>query len=155
MDTSGLQPKTEEPKESKEPTESKPSYVYFLECSDGSTYIGATVDVDRRLRQHNKELAGGAYKTGSKVKKGGIWECICYVANFPTWNAALQFEWRWKQISRRLPVKLAPRERRLRALKNLLQLDRSTSKAVPYIEWPTPPEIIWNDELAGMVYDML
>jgi structure-specific endonuclease subunit SLX1 len=151
MDKSGFEqnePNTQEPVE-------KPSYVYFLECSDGSTYIGATVDVDRRLRQHNKEISGGAYKTGSKVKKGGIWERICYVANFPTWNAALQFEWRWKQISRRLAANLAPRERRLIALKNLLLLDRPTSKAVAYVEWLTPPEIIWNDEIAKMIYEML
>jgi structure-specific endonuclease subunit SLX1 len=63
--------------------------------------VGATVDVDRRLRQHNKELAGGAHATGMKVNKGETWQRICYVSGFPTWQAALQFEWRWKQISRK------------------------------------------------------
>ena len=31
-----------------------PFFVYLLLSSDNSTYVGATVDLDRRLRQHNK-----------------------------------------------------------------------------------------------------
>jgi len=31
-------------------------YVYLLGCSDGSTYVGATVDIHHRLRQHNGEI---------------------------------------------------------------------------------------------------
>jgi len=124
-------------------------FVYLLESSSGSTYVGATVDVDRRLRQHNKELAGGAHATGMKVNKGETWQRICYVSGFPTWQAALQFEWRWKQISRKLPQNMKPSERRLDALKQLLELDRSTSKAIPYSEWPSFPEVHFTntDEL--------
>ena len=51
-------------------------FVYLLEATNGSTYVGATVDVDRRLKQHNKELAGGAHATGIKVLKGEIWKRI-------------------------------------------------------------------------------
>ena len=124
-------------------------FVYLLESSSGSTYVGATVDVDRRLRQHNKELAGGAHATGMKVNKGETWQRICYVSGFPTWQAALQFEWRWKQISRKLPQNMKPSERRLDALKQLLELDRPTSKAIPYSEWPSFPEVHFTntDEL--------
>jgi len=32
------------------------SYVYLLVSSDNATYVGATVDLNRRLRQHNKEI---------------------------------------------------------------------------------------------------
>ena len=49
------------------------SYVYLLLSSDNATYIGATVDLDRRLRQHNKEIKGGAHATGAKVAKGETW----------------------------------------------------------------------------------
>lgn len=40
--------------------------VYILRCTDGSLYTGVTVDVDRRLREHNGELPGGARYTASR-----------------------------------------------------------------------------------------
>lgn len=40
--------------------------VYVLRCADGSLYTGVTVDVDRRLREHNGELPGGARYTASR-----------------------------------------------------------------------------------------
>jgi structure-specific endonuclease subunit SLX1 len=103
--------------------------------------VGATVDLDHRLRQHNKEIKGGARATSAQVERGETWERVCHVAGFPTWNAALQFEWRWKQITRKLPARMEPLERRIQALKMLLALERPTSKATPYAEWPTPPQV--------------
>jgi len=117
------------------------SFVYLLESSDKATYVGATIDVDRRLRQHNKEIKGGAHATGSKVDKGEYWVRACHVSGFPDWSSALQFEWRWKQLSRKLPQKMYPLERRMNALKELLALERPTSKAMAYIEWPSPPQV--------------
>lgn len=114
-------------------------YVYLLYC-DNSTYVGATVDLDRRLRQHNKEICGGAKATGKKVVKGQIWRRICYVSGFPDWQSTLQFEWRWKQITRTLE-RDEPIVRRMKALKTLIRLEQSTSKAMPFKEWPAPPEI--------------
>jgi len=116
-------------------------YVYCLVSTDGSTYIGATVNLERRLRQHNKELVGGAQITSRKVNKAQSWTCYCYVEGFPNWQACLQFEWRWKQLSRKLS--LSPLEKRKSALSTLLSLERSTTKAIPYAEWPTPPNIIY------------
>ena len=120
-------------------------FVYLLVCDDGSTYIGATVNLERRLRQHNKELVGGAHATGRKVSQGQIWTRYCYVSGFPDWQATLQFEWRWKQISRKLPM-TTPIERRMKALDTLLSLERSTSKAIPFSEWISPPVIHIEDE---------
>jgi len=120
------------------------SFVYLLEATNKSTYIGATVDLERRLKQHNKELAGGAVATGIKVARGETWRRVCYVSGFPDWQSALQFEWRWKQLSRKLPQSMKPLERRMEALKELLSLERSTSKAMPYSEWSTPPEVIYE-----------
>lgn len=114
-------------------------FVYLLQCTDNSTYVGATVDVDRRLRQHNKEIKGGAHATGAKVAAGKSWTRVCYVSGFPDWSAALQFEWRWKQLSRKLPNSMFPLERRMQALQNLLNLERPTSKAVAYTEWENKP----------------
>jgi len=131
------------------------SYVYLLHSTDNSTYVGATVDLDRRLRQHNKIIKGGAHATSMKVNAGQIWERACYVEGFPDWQAALQFEWRWKQISRKLSNKLFPLKRRMIALKELLSLDSSTSKAIPYSQWNSPPNIIFESEIAKNFYNDL
>lgn len=117
------------------------SYVYLLVSTDNSTYVGATVDLERRLRQHNKEIKGGAHATSMKVEKGETWTRACHVSGFPDWPAALQFEWRWKQLSRKLPKKMLPLERRMKALQHLLSLEQSTSKAIPFKNWNVPPEV--------------
>lgn len=129
------------------------SYVYLLLSSDKATYVGATVDLERRLRQHNKEIKGGAHATGSKVEKGENWIRACHVSGFPDWPSALQFEWRWKQLSRKLPQKMYPLERRMNALKQLLALERPTSKAMAYTEWPNPPQVNIEFEEAQKFYE--
>ena len=133
------------------------SYVYLLLATPdrNATYVGATVDLERRLRQHNKEIKGGATATSIKVEKGDIWIRAAYVQGFPDWQAALQFEWRWKQLSRKLPAKMDPLLRRMTALKQLLQLERPTTKAKAYSEWTTSPEIIFGDDLAKEIYSGL
>ena len=116
-------------------------YVYLLVSTSGNTYVGATVDLDRRLRQHNKEIKGGARATSIKVIQGETWTRAAYVSGFPDWKAALQFEWRWKNLSRKLLVRMNPLERRIQALQTLLTLPQSTSKATPYAEWTEPPKV--------------
>ena len=120
-------------------------YVYLLEATGGSTYVGATVDLDHRLRQHNCEIKGGAVATSMKVKRGETWRRVCHVAGFPSWQAALQFEWRWKQLSRSMITLVKnPLERRRAALEKLLALDRSTSKAIAFSEWLSPPQVNYS-----------
>jgi predicted GIY-YIG superfamily endonuclease len=121
-------------------------FVYFIQSTNGSTYIGATVDLDKRIRQHNKEIKGGATATSIKVQRGEAWSYVCYVENFPEWNEALKFEWRWKQISRQIQKSKPsqkPIERRMEALTALLALDKPTTKAVPYSSWERPPNIVY------------
>lgn len=131
-----------------------PFYVYLLLSSDNCTYVGATVDLDKRLRQHNKEIKGGAIATGSKVEKGEVWIRVAHVEGFPDWQAALQFEWRWKQLSRKLQSSVKePLERRAKALKELISLERPTSKAKAYSEWPNPPQIVIEDDEFRKIYD--
>ncbi|HEY7776636.1 MAG TPA: GIY-YIG nuclease family protein, partial [Kineobactrum sp.] len=38
---------------------SRPWCIYLLRCADGSLYTGVTVNLQRRLAQHNGTLGGG------------------------------------------------------------------------------------------------
>ena len=133
--------------------DAKEFFVYLLESSSKrTTYVGATVNLERRLRQHNKELSGGAHATGAKVARGETWRRACHVTGFPTWQAALQFEWRFKQLTRREPssAKQTPLERRQAALQKLMSFPQSTSKAIPYAAWPSGgPVVVW-EQWTGM-----
>jgi structure-specific endonuclease subunit SLX1 len=129
------------------------SYVYLLVSTNGNTYVGATVDLNRRLRQHNKEIKGGAHATGIKVAQGEIWTRAAHISGFPDWQATLQFEWRWKHLSRKYPLKMNPLERRMKALKDLLALERPTSKAITYLEWIEPPEVHCEIDEAKIYYE--
>ena len=82
----------------------KEAFVYCISTIDPPTrtYIGATTDVDRRLRQHNGELSGGARKTSQRP---GQWYRVCYLRGFTSWREALQVEWRWKHFSRQLAAR--------------------------------------------------
>lgn len=121
-------------------------YVYLLESSNHNTYVGATVDLDHRLRQHNMEIKGGAVATSAKVKAGESWIRVCHVEGFPSWSEALKFEWAWKFQSRKLSKRMFPLERRENALDILMTMDRPTSKAIPYSEWETPIKVVWGSE---------
>ncbi len=92
-------------------------YVYLLQSTSGATYVGATIDPDRRLRQHNAELSGGARATAIRRSKGEVWSRRCFVGPFEKIEA-LRFEWRWKFLSRKR--KGDPLEKRWKALEELL-----------------------------------
>ena len=58
------------------------------------TYVGATVNLARRLRQHNGEIKGGAKYTRLGAK--GSWSVVFTVEGFREQREALQFEWALK-----------------------------------------------------------
>jgi len=70
-----------------------PYVCYCLESSTtAKTYVGVTNNLKRRLRQHNRELQGGAKYTST----GGPWILSILVGPFATHQHALHFEWHWK-----------------------------------------------------------
>jgi len=73
-------------------------YVYLLSTvlEPTRTYVGATTNVNRRLKQHNGLLSGGAIAT-SRIPGG--WYRVCYVEGFESKREALRFEWWWKRRS--------------------------------------------------------
>ncbi len=125
------------------------NFCYMLYTEERQTYIGATKDVSRRLRQHNGEIVGGARATGIRVGQGLTWKRACYIKNIPDWRSALQIEWRWKQLGRtRFKAVRDPIMRRLNSLKYLLLiLEKPTSESIPYTLYSSgPPEIVWESE---------
>ena len=92
-------------------------YVYLLATvmPPSKTYVGATLDVDRRLKQHNGQLAGGARATSTVP---GGWYRVCYVSGFENQREALRFEWWWKRRSAKL--RGTPLERRQAALEAMI-----------------------------------
>ena len=51
-------------------------FVYILRCADDSLYTGVTTNPERRLRQHNGELVGGAKYTRLRRPVKLVWEEI-------------------------------------------------------------------------------
>ena len=94
---------TEEP--SKATKETK-YYCYFLGQHNnwtGQTYNGYTVNLSRRLRQHNGEIKGGAWATTAKDK--GAWSFIAALTS-DSWTSvsrAMACEWNCRYPTRKKP----------------------------------------------------
>ena len=78
---------------------SQPEKEYTCYCITNGcrTYVGATVDFNRRIRQHNQEIKGGAKYTKCTP---GEWRLLVRIIGFDTWSDTLKFEWRWKHIKK-------------------------------------------------------
>ena len=91
------------------------------------TYNGATVNITRRLRQHNGEITGGAKFTRGR----GNWEVYCIISGFKTKVAALQAEWRIKRVEgRRRPRKYSGPNGRIDGINKIFQLKQFTKNCV-------------------------
>ena len=103
-------------------------YNYILgNIHNDRTYNGYTVNVKRRLRQHNGELKGGAKYTS---KDPGAWFIVISITSHEfTKHTALSFEW-----SVRYPTNKRPRPReysgvlgRIRSLPHVFQNPKFSS----------------------------
>lgn len=116
-------------------------------------------DPDRRLRQHNGEIKGGARYT---VSRSGHhkWTRVCCVGGFPDKIAALQFEWKWKRLTRSFTGPNAL-YKRMAALSELLKLEKPTKKSVPFDQYSSvatfghKPTINWENSQAKFIYRKL
>jgi len=126
-------------------SKSHESFVYLLESTQGRTYVGATVNLTRRLRQHNREISGGARATALKKSSNESWKYVCHVCGFPDWRAALQFEWSWKHQRLVNLGKTKALEKRKIALMQLLSKEKSTSSSIPFASYPNNLTIVWSN----------
>ena len=93
-------------------------YCYVLwNTSKTHTYAGYTIDPERRLKQHNREIKGGARATSRDM-----WSFLILI-KCDTWtkNQALSFEWHLKSHKRGWKSEISdPIERRFDLLKRTL-----------------------------------
>ena len=65
----------------------------MLKALEGNrTYIGYTVDVEKRLGQHNGKTKGGAKST-----RGKQWKVVRTLGPFEDKSLAMKIEWAWKR----------------------------------------------------------
>jgi putative endonuclease len=77
------------------PSSGKEWRVYLLRCSDDSLYCGVTTDLERRLRQHNGDIVGGARYTQGRRPVALLWSARC-----ESRSAAQQQEAALRRLSR-------------------------------------------------------
>lgn len=106
-----------------------PAYaVYLLTTPKGHpTYIGSTHALDRRLRQHNGLIKGGAQRT---KRAQGTWRRAAFVHGFASRTEALRFEWAWQHPTRSTVWRALVQRRGFTLAKRLEQV-RAVLAAVP------------------------
>ena len=85
---------------------SKKYYCYFLGQPNnwqGQTYNGYTVDLKRRLRQHNGEIKGGAHATTKKGKDSWVFIAVLTSDSWNDISRAMQCEWQCRYPTRKKP----------------------------------------------------
>ena len=96
-------------------------YLYLLENSfNKRTYLGVTTDYNRRVKQHNGELKGGAKYTNS-FKEEGEWILKLIVKDLSK-SEALSKERTIKNLRRKAKGK-TPYEKRLYIIKQVIPED--------------------------------
>lgn len=69
-------------------------YLYILKCSDNTLYTGITVDVERRLNEHNHSKLGAKYTKARRPVE------LMYSKKFRNRSTASKAENKLKKMSR-------------------------------------------------------
>ncbi|MDD2758502.1 MAG: GIY-YIG nuclease family protein [Patescibacteria group bacterium] len=75
-------------------------YVYILKCRDKTLYTGITVDLVRRVKEHNSSKLGAKYTRARRPVK------LVYAKKFRNRSLASQAESRIKKLTREEKLKL-------------------------------------------------
>jgi putative endonuclease len=80
-------------------------HLYILKCADGTLYTGITVDLARRVGEHNSSKLGAKYTRARRPVK------LVYSKRFKNRSTASKAESRIKKLSRSEKLKLIKYER--------------------------------------------
>lgn len=69
-------------------------HLYILRCADKTFYTGITVDLERRIGEHNSSKLGAKYTKGRRPVR------LVYSKKFKSRSSALKEECRIKKLSR-------------------------------------------------------
>ncbi len=75
-------------------------YVYILECADKTLYTGITVNLERRLREHNESDLGAKYTRARRPVQ------LVYSKKFRNRSTASKAESKIKKLSREEKLRL-------------------------------------------------
>ncbi|OGH71749.1 MAG: endonuclease [Candidatus Magasanikbacteria bacterium RIFCSPLOWO2_01_FULL_43_20b] len=75
-------------------------HLYILKCSDKTLYTGITVDLGRRVKEHNSSRLGARYTRARRSVK------LVYSKKFRNRSSASKEESRIKKLSRKEKLKL-------------------------------------------------
>ena len=79
-------------------------YLYILKCADKTLYTGITVDLDRRIKEHNDSKLGSKYTRARRPVK------LVYSKKFRDRSSASKEENRIKHLSREEKLKLVKKK---------------------------------------------
>ncbi len=77
-------------------------FVYILRCADDSLYTGITTDVERRIKEHNGEIA----KAGAKCTRARRPVTLVYQESAADRSAASKREMAIKSLTRQQKLAL-------------------------------------------------
>ena len=80
-------------------------YIYILKCADKTLYTGITVDLNRRLTEHNDSKLGAKYTRMRRPVK------LIYSKKFRNRSLASKEEVRIKNLSRKDKLELIRRSK--------------------------------------------
>jgi putative endonuclease len=75
-------------------------YVYILECVDSTLYIGSTINIEKRLKEHNTSKRGAKYTSTRRPVK------LVYSETYMTITEAMRREYEMKRLPRKKKLAL-------------------------------------------------
>ena len=122
-------------------------WIFYIIQNKQWTYAGVSPTPQRRLRQHNGEIKGGAKYTTSK---GPGWKHVCIVSGFRTKIEAMQFEW---AVKHEAPRNAGGIVNRINKLLGVCNKTKWTSKSPNACD--VPLTIHWHASDVELVQDKL